>query len=54
MIRTRPLRAGIAGYRFITVLSAVSYVMSTLPLPERMPNDGEFVAVRMPSGASRT
>jgi hypothetical protein len=54
LIRTRPLRAGIVDYRFITVLSAVSHAMSTLPLPERMPNDGEFVAVRMPSGASRT
>ena len=47
MIRTRPLRAGIADYRFITVLSAVSHGMSTVPLPERMPNDGEFVAVRV-------
>ena len=39
MIWTRPLRAGIAGYRFVKVLSAVSYGMSTLPLPERMPTD---------------
>ncbi len=54
MKRTRPLRAGIVGYRFITVLSAVSRGLSTVPLPEWMPNDGEFVAVRMPSGASRT
>ena len=54
MIRTRPLRAGIADHRFIKVLSAVSRGMSTVFLPERMPSDGEFVAVRMPSGASRT
>ena len=47
MIWTRPLRAGIADYRFITVLSAVSHGMSTVPLPERMPNEGEFVAVRV-------
>jgi hypothetical protein len=53
LICTRPLRAGIADYRCITVLSAVSHAMSTLPLPERMPNDGEFVAVRLLSGASR-
>ena len=54
MIRTRPLRGGIADHRFIKVLSAVNHGMSTLPLPERMPNDGEFVAVRVLSGASRT
>jgi len=47
LIMTRPLRAGIADYRFITVLSAVSHGMSTVPLPERMPNEGEFVAVRV-------
>ena len=54
MIWTRPSRTGIADHRFIKVLSAVSHGMSTVPLPERMPNDGEFVAVRVPSGASRT
>ena len=54
LIWTRPLHAGIADYRFIEVLSAVSHGMSTLPLPERMPNDGEFVAVRVLFGASRT
>ena len=54
MIWTRPLRAGIANYRFIKVLSAVSHGMSTVLLPERMPNDGEFVAVRVLCGASRT
>jgi hypothetical protein len=37
LIWTRPLRAGIADYRFIKVLSAVSHGMFTLPLPERMP-----------------
>lgn len=47
MIWTRPLRAGIADHRFIKVLSAVSHGMSTVPKPERMPNDGEFVAVRV-------
>ena len=47
MISTRPLRAGIADHRFIKVLSAVSHGMSTVPLPERMPNEGEFVAVRV-------
>ena len=35
-------------------LSAVSRGLSTVFLPERRPSDGEFVAVRMPSGASRT
>jgi hypothetical protein len=54
LIWTRPLCADISGYRFIKVLSAVSHGRSTLPLPERMPNDGEFVAVRVLSGASRT
>jgi len=54
LIWTRPLRAGIADYRFITVLSAVSHGMSTVLLPEWMPNDGEFVAVRVLCGASRT
>ena len=47
MIWTGPLRAGIADHCFIKVLSAVSRGMSTVPLPERMPNDGEFVAVRV-------
>ena len=47
MIWTRPLHAGIADHRFIRVLSAVSHGMSTVPLPERMPNEGEFVAVRV-------
>jgi hypothetical protein len=37
LIWTRPLRSGIADYRFIKVLSAVSHGMSTLLLPERMP-----------------
>ncbi len=46
--------AGIADYRLIRVLSAVSHGMPTLSLPERMPSDGEFVAVRVLSGASRT
>jgi hypothetical protein len=46
--------ADIADYRLIRVLSAVSHGMPTLSLPERMPNYGEFVAVRVPSGASRT
>ena len=52
--KDEPLRAGIADHRFIKVLSAVNHGMSTLPLPERMPNDGEFVAVRVRSGAIRT
>ena len=47
MIWTRPLHAGIADYSFIKVLSAASHGMSTLPLPERRPNDREFVAVRV-------
>jgi hypothetical protein len=46
--------AGIADYRLIRVLSAVSHGMPTLSPPERIPNDGEFVAVRVLSGASRT
>ena len=55
MIWTRPLRAGIADYRFIKVLSAVSHGMSTVLLPEWIPNDdGKFVAVRVLCGASRT
>lgn len=33
LIWTRPLRAGIADYRFIKVLSAVSHGMSTYPGP---------------------
>ena len=33
LIWTRPLRAGIADYRFIEVLSAVSHGMSTYPGP---------------------
>jgi len=47
LIWTGPLRAGIADHCFIKVLSAVSRGMSTVPLPERMPNEGEFVAVRV-------
>jgi len=54
LIQTRPLRTGIADYRFIKVLSAVSHGMSTYPRPERMRSGGEFVAVRVLSGASRT
>ena len=45
---------GIADYRFIKVLSAVSHGMSTYPRPERMRSGGEFVAVSVLSGASRT
>ena len=54
LIQTRPLRTGIADYRFIKVLSAVSHGMSTYPRPERMRSGGEFVAVSVLSGASRT
>ena len=42
--------AAARGHRrpsLIKVLSAVSHGMSTVPLPERMPNEGEFVAVRV-------
>jgi hypothetical protein len=47
--------AGIADYRVIRVLSAVSHGMPTLSLPERMPSDGEFIAVRVLSAqAGRT
>ena len=54
LIQTRPLRAGIADYRFIKVLSAVSHGISAYPRPERMRNGGEFVSVRVLSCASRT
>jgi hypothetical protein len=41
-------------HRTRIVLSAVSHGMSAYPRPERMRNGGEFVAVRVLSGASRT
>ena len=49
-----PVLGEIIPRHFIRVLSAVSHGMPTLSLPERMPSDGEFVAVRVLSGASRT
>ena len=51
MIWTRPLRGGIASYRFIKGHSEVPQHVG-LARPERMPTGSELVAVIVLSGAA--